>query len=441
MTELAEEEILVPWDAVDSKVTKAIYLREMKRFLEFAGFIDPKVLLHHPGPLAGRPQEHLAIQRGTVEMIKALRVDQQRARALIIQFIRKYNDRIDAGEVSDEELKAVLKPIKLALELNDVLVPWKKYRRIIHRGRTTKRDREYRLDEVRLLLSRASPTLRVAILVMCSSGIRVGAFDYLKVGDILPVFRLDGKMVVPRHGEHPLIEDGTLHLPQGGELLCGIMKVYSEEDKDEYDSLITKEAYLAWKAYIEMRIAFGEKVTAESPAIVTRNGTRQWKADSIRNAISDLLWNVGLRTQKKRRHEVQMDHGFRKFFDNVANDHIDKVYVEILIGHTPQVLNVRLSAMEHYDRHLPSRAIDQYLACMPFLSIDEGYRSEAKLTEKLAKAEGEKDEMVKDLRYDIMEKGQKIEQLQAKYERILELLGKGTKVDPKLLDVKSSELD
>ncbi len=218
------------------------------------------------------------------------------------------------------------------------------------------------------------------------------------------------------------------------------MKVYSEEDKDEYDSLITKEAYLAWRAYIEMRIAFGEKVTAESPAIVTRNGTRQWKADSIRNAINDLLWNVGLRTQKKRRHEVQMDHGFRKFFDNVVNDHIDKVYVEILIGRTPQVLNVRLSAMEHYDRHLPTRAIDQYLACMPFLSIDEAYRLEAKLTEKLAKAEGEKDQMVKDLRYDIMEKGQKIEQLQAKYDRILELLGKGTKVDPKLLDVKSSEL-
>ncbi len=57
----------------------------------------------------------------------------------------------------------------------------------------------------------------------------------------------------------------------------------------------------------------------------------------------------------------------------------------------------------------------------------------------LKKAEGEKDELVRDLRYDIMEKEQKIEQLQAKYDRILELLGKGAKVDPKLLDVSSSE--
>jgi hypothetical protein len=440
MTELAEEEILLPWDAVDSKATKAIYLREMKHFLEFAGFIDPRVILHHPGPLPTRGLEHQAIRQGTVEMIKALRRDEQRARVLVIQFIRKYNGRIDAGEVSDEEVKSVLKPIKLALELNDVLVPWKKYRRIVHRGRTTKRDREYHLDEVRLLLSRASPTLRVAILVMCSCGIRVGAFDYLKVGDVLPVFKLNGKMVVPKQGEHPLVENGTLHLPPGGELLCGIVKVYSEEIGDEYDTLITKEAYMAWRAYVEARVSSGEDVTGDSPAIVTRNGARQWKADSIRNAVSDLLWSVGLRTQKKR-HEVQMDHGFRKFFDNVVNDHVDKVYVEVLIGHTPQVLNVRLSAMEHYDRHLPTRAIEQYLAAMPFLSIDEAYRSEAQLTERLQKSEGEKGELVKDLRYDIMEKGQKIEQLQAKYDRILELLGKGKKVDPKLLDVKSSELE
>lgn len=97
--------------------------------------------------------------------------------------------------------------------------------------------------------------------------------------------------------------------------------------------------------------------------------------------------------------------------------------------------------MEHYDRHLPTRAIEQYVSCMPHLSIDEGYRSEAQLAERLAQAEGEKDQLVKDLRYDIMEKGQKIEQLQAKYDRIRELLGKGTKVDPTLLDMSSSELE
>jgi hypothetical protein len=334
----------------------------------------------------------------------------------------------------------VLKPMRLAFELNEILVPWKKYVRLIHKGRTTKKDREYYLDEIRLLLTRASPTLRVVILIMCSSGVRVGAFDYLKAGNIMPVYRLKGEMVVPKEGGYSLLEGGKLRLPEGAELLCGIMKVYSEEIGDEYDALVTKETYLAWKAYVEARIKAGERVTEESPAIVVRNGKRQWKSRSIRNSMSDLLWKAGLRTKKKR-HEVQMDHGFRKFFDNVVNDHLDKVYVEILIGHTPQVLNVRLSAMEHYDRHLPTRAIEQYLACAPYLSIDEAYKSEAQLAGRLAEAEGEKDQQVKDLRYDMLRKGQEIDRLNSKMDRILELLGKGAKVDPKLLDVSTSELE
>jgi hypothetical protein len=439
-TETVEEEILLPWDAVPSKATQENYLRLSRWFLEFGRFIDPAAVRHKPGPSAVKALERQATREGMVRMVRELRSDPQAARTLVVQFIRKVNERIDAGEVADSWLESILKPVRLAFELNEILIPWKKYARLIHKGRTNKKDREYFLHEIRLLLSKASPTMRMIILIMAASGVRIGAFDYLKVGHVMPVYRLKGKLVVPKEGAWEVLKEGKLFLPDEAELLCGIVKVYADEPEDEYDGLITREAYLAWKAYVEARIASGEKVTQDSPAIVVRNGSRRWTSDGVTNAMNDLLWKVGLRTQKKRRHEVQMDHGFRKYFDNVVNDHIDKVYVEMLIGHTPQALGVRLSAMEHYDRHLPTRAIEQYVACMPYLSIDEGYRSEAELTERLAKAEGEKDELVKDLRYDIMEKGQKIEQLQTKYDRILELLGKGTKVDPKLLDVKSSEL-
>jgi len=48
---------------------------------------------------------------------------------------------------------------------------------------------------------------------------------------------------------------------------------------------------------------------------------------------------------------------------------------------------------------------------------------------------------VKNLRYDILGKGQEIEQLKAKMNRILELLSKGAKVDPTLLDVSSPKLE
>jgi hypothetical protein len=191
-----------------------------------------------------------------------------------------------------------------------------------------------------------------------------------------------------------------LALPEEAELLCGVMRVYSEEEGDEYDTLITKEAYSAWRKYIENRVRGGEKVTSDSPAVLTRTDMKRWKAKSIANSINDLMWEVGLRTEQKRRHEVQMAHGFRKFYDNVAKDHIEEAYVEKLIGHDT-------GTKEYYDRHLPIRAVEQYLLAMPFLSIDEAYRNEAVLSKKLREVEKIKDEDVKDLRYKVLELSQK----------------------------------
>jgi hypothetical protein len=177
--------------------------------------------------------------------------------------------------------------------------------------------------------------------------------------------------------------------------------VYSEEVGDEYDTLITKEAYSVWRSYVEYRMKGGEKVIADSPAVLVRGGGKRWKSRSIANSINDdLLWKVGLRTEKKKRHEVQMAHGFRKFYDNVAKDHIEEAYVEKLIGHDT-------GTKEHYDRHLPKWAVEQYLLAMPFLSIDEAYKNEAILSEKLREVEKVKDEDVKDLRYKILEPSQK----------------------------------
>jgi len=175
--ELVEEEILLPWDAVPSKATQENYLRLSRWFLEFGGFIDPTAIRHKPGPWAAKALERQATKEAMVHMIRELRNDPQRARTLVVQFIRKINERIDAGEVADSWLESVLKPVRLAFDLNEILVPWKKYTRLIHKGRTNKKDREYFLHEIRLLLSRASPTMRVIILIMASSGVRVGAFD------------------------------------------------------------------------------------------------------------------------------------------------------------------------------------------------------------------------------------------------------------------------
>ena len=117
---------------------------------------------------------------------------------------------------------------------------------------------------------------------------------------------------------------------------------------------------------------------------------------SIANSISEDLWKGGLRTEEKRCHEVQMANGFRKFYDNLTKNHIEEAYVEKLIGHDT-------GTKEYYDRHRPKRAVEQYLLAMPFLSVDEAYRNEAVVSEKLREVEKIKGEDVRNLRYKILE--------------------------------------
>jgi hypothetical protein len=143
---------------------------------------------------------------------------------------------------------------------------------------------------------------------------------------------------------------------------------------------------------------------AWSPAIVVRGMTRRCSPGTIRNSLNRFLWQAGVRKTKQKRYDVQVDHGFRKFFDNVAKDYADESYVEKLIGqHT--------GTKEHYDRHIPKPAIEQYLRAMPYLSISPAYRAEAELSSKLLQAEENRSKDFTDLRLRLLEKDSEVKDL------------------------------
>jgi hypothetical protein len=101
---------------------------------------------------------------------------------------------------------------------------------------------------------------------------------------------------------------------------------------------------------------------------------------------------------------------------------MDKVYVEMLIGHDTQVAEsrgkVNLAVSRHYDRGLPLKAVEQYIRAMPFLSIDEAYRKEAALAEKLEEAEKARDEDIKDLRYALLAKDKEMGDMRKTIEQL-----------------------
>jgi hypothetical protein len=152
------------------------------------------------------------------QFINDARSEPENVRTLVLGFITDMNRRIDAGEISHGSVKSVLKPFRLALDPNDIPFSWKNPLRLIHIHGTVK-DREYTLDEIRLMAAKAALPIRVAILFMASSGIRIGAFDFLRVRDVAPL-EIDGRVV------------------------CGRLTVYAGEGHDEYETLISREAYV-----------------------------------------------------------------------------------------------------------------------------------------------------------------------------------------------------
>ncbi|MEM0117707.1 MAG: hypothetical protein QXV32_04615 [Conexivisphaerales archaeon] len=94
------------------------------------------------------------------------------------------------------------KPIKLILEMNDIILNWKKITRRIPRGREFANDRAPTKDEIRRLIQYPDRRVKPVALIMSSSGIRVGAWDYLRLGDIQPIERngsiIAAKMIMRR---------------------------------------------------------------------------------------------------------------------------------------------------------------------------------------------------------------------------------------------------
>lgn len=192
------------------------------------------------------------------------------------------------------------------------------------------------------------------VLTMVSSGIRVGAWDFLHWEDIEPI-------------------------QQDGELAAAKITVYRGET-DQYFSFITPEAYRALKEYMDFRERSGEKISPSSPLMrdiwygdrLGRRGHEakrpvRIQAGGVKRLVEDAIYNARIRKpleKGKRRHEFQALHGFRKFFKSTCEKNIKTLHAEILLGH-----NIGLNA--NYYRPKEEDLLTDYLKAIPSLTLLE----------------------------------------------------------------------
>lgn len=158
MSALVVGEVVSVLDVIRSPVARVKYGRDLKRFLLFCGF---------QGSLDGMSAEFVARCRGDVGF----------AERSVLLYLRMLKARFESKEIAPSTVGAYLRPVKVLCEMNDVTVNWGKVNRMLPSLRKAAYDRAYQVEEIRELLNDDDHRLRIAVLLMSGSGIRVGAFD------------------------------------------------------------------------------------------------------------------------------------------------------------------------------------------------------------------------------------------------------------------------
>ena len=160
--------------------------------------------------------------------------------AQVIIFLQFQKERVHNREITASTLRNFIKAIKLFCDSSDLNIPWKKLMKGLPRAVQAANDRAPTMEEIQKLIEYPDRRIKPIVYTMVSSGIRLGAWDYLKWKHVTPIYDYDGKTIV-----------------------AAKLKVY-EGDVEEYFSFITPEAYRALKDWMEFRASYGENIHSES---------------------------------------------------------------------------------------------------------------------------------------------------------------------------------
>lgn len=344
--------------SIRNELTLRYYERRLLRFFDYIAFL--------PGEMIEKRCNSFA-ENGKSDLNWALNK--------IITFLQFQKDRSEVGEIAPATLGNFVKALKLFCEMSDIQIPWKKITRGLPKIREAANDRAPTLEEIRKLMEYPDRRIKPLILVMASSGIRLGAWDYLK-----------WKHIIPMNDEN-------------GQLKAAKIAVYPG-DVEEYYSFITPEAYHSLKVWMDFRASYGEKINEDSWLMrdlwqITnsdrgkKNGLAKYpkklKSSGIKSIIERALWEQGLRTTLspgQRRHEWKGAHGFRKFYKTRAEQVMRPINVEITMGH-----NIGLSAS--YYKPTEKEVLEDYLKAREFLTINDSN----KLQEKIVSLEEKQDDI------------------------------------------------
>jgi integrase len=385
--------------AVKSPESKRQYPRRFKMFLDFLGF---------GGALDDQAREFLRNAKANPKWVQDN----------LIQFISYQNERAKCGKISVSTIPNYYRATKLFCEMNDIILGWKKIARGMARVRKAANDRAPTLEEIQRMIEYPDRRIKPIVYTMASSGIRIGAWDYLRWNHVSPINN------------------------DKGEIIAAKLLVYAG-DPEQYYTFLTPEAYHSLKDWMDFRAGYGEIITGESWVMrdiwQTTNITyganlglatcpKKLKSSGIKRLVEHALWEQGLRhplAKGVKRHEWKAAHGFRKFYKSRAEQVMRPINVEITMGH-----DIGVSAS--YYKPTEREVMEDYLKAVDSLTINTDkvvlqkqvaeLKEESKDNEYIIKAKlQEKDEQIRTM-------NEQMRSMQESQTEILTLLKDPTKL-------------
>lgn len=368
-------------DSIKNSETKRKYKNILYRFLK----LIPNKFYEDSIGHSPRDTKIETLARSFVYLAKN---DPKLAQNIIAIFIKEEKKLVASGELNPNTLPNHIKPIKALLDANSIALHWKTLHKLYPRPKKTQ-DRAYTRQELQQMIE-ASPDItdKLIIQLFSSGGFRLEAWDYFTWKDVI-FFKNDDNSY------------------QGAALL-----VY-RGDPESYWTFITPEACHTLDHYREVwKSDIGRYPKPDEPLIksVRFPVIRRLNALGVKRRIQKIVKKIGLRPslpEGKKRHDVPLDHGFRKYFNTMMRrakvNYLDK---EDMMGHS-------VGLERHYERYQEEdfERFPEYQKAIPFLTISDGERQKMKIanleskekddanwkkmTEKIARRSDDQDTVIK----------------------------------------------
>jgi integrase len=232
----------------------------------------------------------------------------------------------------------------------------------------TRKDSAYTHQQIqRILDSTTSERDRAIILLMASTGMRIGALSGLRLGSISNVYP-------------PGFQENHIYK----------IIVY-EGEREEYYTFTTFECVNAIDSYLYYRKRFGEELTPPSPLFRNHintnltsiiNKPKLLNTTGLNTVIGRILIRSGLRTRTKKEdkhlHDNMMSHGMRKFKETqMIEANVEYNTRQFLVGHRSSV-----GIDASYDRTPESVRLREFTKAIDLLTISPENRLRKQVAER-----------------------------------------------------------